>query len=217
MILVSSALALLLHASTPPTVDTTVWAGHIVALGARSIPFHGTVRTRTDTYVLTRRRPAGTGFVFEQRTCRIAFAPVANVQITMDARAVPLDTQHFRARGPNVFEAISSVEWESEDLDGDGHPGVTIDVKSPICSGRLHVASRARHHIWTYADGNRIVGQAETRITQTVLGAQGVCLSIVARNTQDVVRGPIAYVPVPASTTCETLLSAPWPVDAERS
>jgi hypothetical protein len=36
-----------------------------------------------------------------------------------------------------------------------------------------------------------------------------------AKDTEEVVRGPFAYVRVPDGTTCSSLIDDGWPVDAE--
>lgn len=60
----------------------------------------------------------------------------------------------------------------------------------------------------------RLRGRASVHVEQQILGAEGACLSAVAKATNEHQSGPFAYVPVPEGTTCETLFLQGWPVTA---
>lgn len=201
---------------TGATAGATLWAGHLVAHGTRAIPFHGTVRTRSDTYVLARLTPQGEGFVLTQEPCRIAFQPTAGVQLSMGVHGLPRERVRLATHG-STFEGRSEVVWDRDDIDGDGHPGTTVSIASRLCSGDLYISHHARSSSTAYfTDARaRLVGHAEVHIRQEVLGSNSVCLRVVARTSDEVVRGPIAYVPVAADATCQGLLRHGWPVDAE--
>ena len=87
-------------------------------------------------------------------------------------------------------------------------------VSCPICSGELYVANRSRTRATATLGPGRIEGKARVRVKQQILGAKGACLSAVAKDTDETQAGPFAYVPVPAGSTCETLMAQGWPVSA---
>lgn len=199
----------------PPPGPAKLWAGHLVAYGTRVIPFHGTVRTRSDTFVLARISGPREKPVLTQEPCRIAFRPTAGVQLAMGVRGLPREEVHFVAGSATTLEGRSEVSWGAEDIDRDGHPGMTVSITSSLCSGDLYIRHHAQSSSTGYFKGDRLEGHSEVHIRQHVLGASSLCLRVVARASDEVVRGPIAYVPVSADATCQSLLRETWPVDAE--
>src|SRR5690606_40405869 len=105
---------------------------------------------------------------------------------------------------PNLFEGPSVVTWSEEDIDGDVHPGMTVSIDSKLCSGDLYVSNHSRSESSVYFEGGhaRLVGHSEVVISQRVLGARRACLSVVARDSRESVRGPIAYPAVDNDSTC---------------
>jgi hypothetical protein len=203
------------HASNDDPPET--WAGHQITYGWRKVPFRGRVRTRTDAYVVATVERDGDRLTLRQRACRVDFKPIGGIKVHMDSSRLPVDVFRFRASPGERFAGTSNVSWGREDIDGDGNPGMTVGVDSKVCSGALFVSNDSKTNAVGAFDqsGAGFHGDAEVEIRQTVLGAEGLCLRVVAKDTQERVRGPFSYVPVPPGSTCETLERRGWPIDAE--
>lgn len=199
---------------TPTPEAPVMWAGHQISFGTREVPFKGEVSTRMDTLVLARVRRERGGLVIDQQACAVRFDEVAGVRVSMDAAGLPRSRVAFAQRD-DTFVATSTVEWDDEDVDADGHPGMTIEVDAPVCSGDLYVSNRSNTRAQGHFDGETFRGRARVGVKQTVLGAKGRCLSAVARDTEETVSGPFAYTRVPADATCASLIASGWPIDAE--
>ena len=116
------------------------------------------------------------------------------------------------------MSGVWTVGWGEEDIDADGHPGLSIYVDAPLCGGVLYVAStvhnRAVASVGNSArPGESLTGLVETDIEQRILGASNGCLRVVARDSVDRMRGVMSYVRVPDGTTCDTV-GAGWPIAA---
>jgi len=190
-----------------------VWAGHQVALGTKKVPVLGTLETRTDTFVLARLQKTSVGWQLVQEACRLDFAPVGGVTISMDTDSLPKTTMKLRERQDGTFAASSVVRWGSEDLDDDGNPGMTVDVDATLCAGSLYVSSTSTSDGSARVAPRFIGGHVDTNVRQSILGAEGACLSRMAEDTNDDVAGPFAYVPVASDATCGSL-AGDWPVTA---
>lgn len=210
----------LLGVSTPtPTPTTaelpTLWAGHQVTFGTRTIPIKGEVSTRMDSFVIARLHQREGGVIeLEQTACHVRFSKVAGVMVHMDAEALPETRMVFATGDDGSLAGRSLVAWSNEDVDEDGHPGMTVHVKAPVCSGDLYVTNRSSTKATATLDTERLEGRAKVHVRQEILGAEGACLGAVAKTTDERVSGPFAYVPVPEGTTCETLFNQGWPVIA---
>ena len=148
-----------------------------------------------------------------QRACDIRFAPVADVSVSMRVDGLP-DSVTELSGTEGKLQARSRVRWGREDLDEDGHLGMTVDVDASICAGSLYVASDSESTGTARFGTNFIGGYVQTTIRQRILGADGMCLSAMADDTREEVAGPIAFVPVADDATCTSLLARSWPVDA---
>ncbi len=208
---------LLTHAPDPATADAReLWAGHQITFGSREVPFKGTVTTRTDTFSLARVRRREGSIELVQTACRVLIEPVGAVEVTIEATALPRSSMRFvAAPDDGGFASDAELAWGEDDVDGDGNPGVTVRVSAPMCSGELYVSNRSTTKAVGDYTGHGFAGDARVRVVQHVIDAKGACLSVVASDTDERVRGPFAYVPVPADTTCAELLRNGWPVDAE--
>ena len=198
----------------------TTWAGHQVSFGRREVPFKGEVETRMDSFVLARLERHGELVELHQTACDVRFSKVAGVVVHMSAQALP-DTRTVFAFADDAatpgreLSGRSLVAWGTEDLDDDGHPGVTVRVQAPVCSGELYVANSSKTKATATLTPERLQGRANVHVRQLILGAEGACLSAVAKDTNEHQSGPFAYVPVPEGTTCEMLFRRGWPVIAE--
>lgn len=208
---VSTMLLLL----TGGTQQRELWASHQIVFGSREVPFRGTVTTRTDTFALARVRRRDDSIEVVQTACRVLIEPVGNVEVTIAASGLPRSTMRFAADDEGSFVANAVLGWGEDDVDGDGNPGVTVGVDAPVCSGELYVSSESTTRAVGRFHGTRFAGEARVRVVQHVIDAKGACLSVVASDTDERVRGPFAFVPVSADATCESLLQNGWPVDAE--
>lgn len=202
-----------LAAMATQSVDGQVWAGHQISFGKRDVPFKGEVQTRTDTWTIAHVKHEGEKITLSQEACMVVIKPVAGVKVRMDARSLPANEFGFSSNGVD-FKGTSEVSWSSEDVDGDGHPGMTVHVDSSVCSGDLYVANRSRTSARAEFSGDALRGTARVTVDQEVLGAKGACLSVVASDTHDVVTGPFAYAPVETTSTCRSLMQTGWPIDA---
>ncbi|MBN2362333.1 MAG: hypothetical protein JXR83_22965 [Deltaproteobacteria bacterium] len=188
-------------------------------IGQRRMPVLGTIENRSDSFLLAEVRRTGQGIELRQRACGTRFKPVLGVKIEMPPAAVrrlPASTIRFvRGDGDRLHARPWSVAWAEQDLDGDGKPGVTIDVESPWCSGQIQVASRAV----SQASGTLVDGGMDAAIEvvtdQRILAASAWCLRAGSKDERLEQRGQVRYRPVPAGTTCETLAARPWPVHVE--
>jgi hypothetical protein len=202
--------------ATPANDYPWLWAGHQVSYGQRDIPFRGSVVTRMDSLVLARVKMDGARLVISQVACAVRFDEVAGVRISMDANKLPRARMNFDLQPDGAtFLSKSLVSWDAQDIDGDGNPGMTIGVDAAACDGDLYVSNRSRTRAEAQFDAKGFRGNAKVKVVQEVLGANGRCLGVVAKDTDEIVSGPFAYVGVPMGTTCESLISGGWPVDAE--
>ncbi|HWB78728.1 MAG TPA: hypothetical protein VG755_27370 [Nannocystaceae bacterium] len=213
VLLLTSWLAAAADGSAGPTRE--VWAGHQIVFGSRDVPFEGTVATRTDTFTLARVRRRDDSVELTQIACRVLVEPVAGVEVKIDAAALPRSAMRFAKDDAGEFVADAQLGWGEDDVDGDGNPGVTVRVQAPVCSGELYVSNQSRTRAQAAYDRDRFEGRAAVRVVQHIIDAKGACLSVVARDTDERVRGPFAFVRVAADATCEQLLRDGWPVDAE--
>jgi hypothetical protein len=206
--------SLLLAATSYALPAQGTWAGHHVTLGRRDVPFLGRRETRTDAWVLARLRSRADGSIeIAQETCRVAFGRVAGVQVSMDGHALPSSTlKLFEDDG--ALGGRSVVAWDEDDVDDDGHPGMTVRVRARVCSGELYVANRSDTRARARVVDGRIYGTTSVHVVQTVLGARGACLSVVASDTDERQRGTFAFAPVDAGETCESLTKNGWPIAA---
>ena len=199
------------QAQVPPA---GLWAGYQEVQGFQVLPVMGKVATRSRTWLLATLAPTPDGgFTLTERGCMVDFKPVLGVQVEMPAATVarlPTTLATFQVEGADFVAPGWQAGWGTEDVDGDGHPGVTLSVRAPLCGGQLYVASTAT----TRARARMHEGALEARIAidveQTMLGAEGACLREVASNETQHLTGWLRLVPVPAGTTCPTD-PAVWP------
>lgn len=205
------AALLLLTLAQAPAPPTQLWAGHMVVHGVREVPILGRLDPRTDTYVLASVVPREGGYDLVQRPCRTTIAPVAGVRVGFrpdtDAR-LPEAHLSFRPGEGGLVAPGWDTGWAEEDLDQDSQPGVTVLVDAPLCGGELYVASQTRSSATARESDGGLVGELDVTVAQTILGADGACLKLVASDGEHRMRGRFAYAPVPAGTTCADAI---WP------
>jgi hypothetical protein len=221
MLQVALALALLFAAEpeNPNQGDETeVWAGHEVLKGKRKIPIYGEQQTHTDNYVVAEVRRSEWKIDIRQKLCRVDVQPIKGVTAKLSAETVArLPRSHVQfVEKPDGALAASPWRngWSSEDVDGDGHPGATVQIIG-TCSGSIYVSNQSESSLIsgrTTQDG--AVGELSVKVQQKVLGASGLCLKLVAGDSDETQTGWFAYRRVQAGSSCKTLADRPWPVKA---
>ena len=211
------ALAAVLGGSNDKeAAEATLWAGHQVLHGERRVPVLGTLKTRMDTWILASWHRTERGFELRQRVCRLRFAQVAGVKVEMAGHRLPPTTMGFRRdSGQGDLTVWSEVKWGRDDVDGDGQPGATVRIEAPLCSGELHVSNRSVTWGRGRMQNGRFVGRQDVKVEQQVLGAEGMCLAMTAKDTDERVHGPFVYVPVAPESTCASLIEVGWPASAQ--
>lgn len=195
--------------------EPQAWLGHSRVGSVRQLPILGALRTRTDTWVLARVIQDGDRLLIEQIPCAMEIKPVAGVRVGMTeaaVRALPSASFVLQAEG----EAWTGLPWTSgwgeEDLDQDGEPGVSVQVRSALCGGELAVASQTLSTAQARFDGEELSGSLQVEVQQRILGAHGACLRAVAQDSVDRMQGSFRYAPAPPGARCEDLPRAAWPI-----
>ena len=196
-----------------------LWAGHQVVIGQRQMPVLGTIENRSDSFLLAEVRHTEQGIELRQRACSMRFKPVLGVKIGMPAAAVrrlPASTIRFVRGADGLLNARPwSVAWAEQDLDGDGRPGVTIDVESPWCSGQIEVASKAVSQASGSLVGDGMDVTIEVVTDQRIMQATSWCLKAGSKDERLEQRGRVRYQRVAPGSTCEQLQRGPWPVHVD--
>ena len=173
------------------------------------------LRTRTDTWVLARVVQDGDRLLIEQIPCAMEIKPVAGVRVGMTeaaVRALPSASFVLQAEGEAWTGLPWSSGWGEEDLDQDGEPGVSVQVRSPLCGGELAVASQTLSTAQARFDGQDLSGSLQVEVQQRILGAHGACLRAVAQDSVDRMQGTFRYAPAPPGARCEDLPRTAWPI-----
>ena len=201
--------------------ETLLWAGHEVIEGTKQIPVIGKLKTRTETYSLARVRADPNvpgGLVLDAEACRVSFKKVAGIGVAMDATKLPRSRVKFRPDGADgaAVRGKGVVRWGKEDVDRDGKPGAAVTVNSTMCGGTLHVSNESRISMRSEAVSSEgMKGSVNVRVTQSILEAEGRCLSRMAKDESASSKGRFAYKRVAAGSTCSALLRQGWPVRAK--
>jgi hypothetical protein len=191
------------------------WAGHQVTVGSRKIPLIGELQTRSDAFLLARVVRDGDALVLEQKSCRLDIAEVAGVQVAFreNGESAPMQIR-FRREGDRYVAEPWLTAWADEDVDRDGNPGATVTVDAPICDGLLYVGGRSLTRARGEEADGTLRGEVLVDVAQKIYGTSGACLSMMAKDSEDKVRGTFAYARVPEGSTCASLLAGTWPVRA---
>lgn len=197
-----------------------MWAGHAVIIGHRTVPFLGRVEARTESFVLATVRRANGNITLSQQSCEIRLGNPAGVRLTLNkgaaARLPPVELSFEHGRDGYWHEGPSSTRWSREDVDGDGHPGLTINVDAPVCGGQLYVGLETTEiSRGNFGPDGSLRGEMKARVKQDIIDSAGACLSVLARGAEDRSNGAFAYVKVAPDTTCAALSPESWPVTAE--
>jgi hypothetical protein len=205
-----------------PRTAPVLWAGHQIVDGRTRVPFLGTLQTRVETFVLAQITPTEDSLTLKQFACKTAIKKVAGVMVTIPQKALrgmPAAIVRFRRIDDAWLAPAWRVGWSSEDIDGDGHPGMSVEVKAPLCKGRLYVANQtfSSAKAWWLKDKEAMSGALRVRVQQTILGSDSLCLRLFSKDSREEQSGVFAYRRVKPGSTCDGLLQGPWPVLARGS
>ena len=115
----------------------------------------------------------------------------------------------------SLVAAPWSTGWEMEDIDADGFPGATVQISGTSCSGDVYVSSHTQTALLSgHATDDGATGEVSLRLKQKILGAKGLCLKLMAGDSDENQTGAFAYRRVEPGTTCQSLAGKPWPVKA---
>jgi len=216
-------IALLLLGENPPgaTTTTEVWAGHQILRGMRHVRLHSDVPDETENYIIARVQRKDGHIELRQHFCRVETKPVKGVTVVLAPTGVarmPSSTVAIDVAADGTVKiAPWDVAWGRDDMDGDGKPGATFTVSGTFCSGDLYVASQSHYTVErAQLDHNGLSGEFAIEQKQQILGASGLCLRAMAGDNNESQKGTFAYRPMPAGTTCQSLVGKPWPVQAQR-
>ena len=207
-------------AAPAPAASQERWVGHQVVYGNTQVPFMGEKQTRTDSYLLADVKRKGNTIALSQMACKVTFKEIAGVKVDIPTRALlrlPKAEILFESRQSVLKAAPWSVGWRSKDIDRDGSPGLSISVDASVCSGKLYVSSNTQSIAVAKPTSDGIVGKIKVHVKQKILGSDNLCLRMFSSDTEEHQTGGFAYRRVSEKTTCEHLLSAPWPVEARVS
>lgn len=212
-------LAALPQKSPADVEEEIVWAGHQVVTGIKKIPMIGELETRTDTFVVARVTRRGGAIHLVQEPCRSVVKKVAGVSTGIHRQKTgwmpKVEFSFLPIRKKGWYQAVPWTNgWGEEDIDEDGHPGVTIDIDSLFCSGQVYLTSHSELQARGKFIGENFEGMMRVNAKQTPLGAEKTCLRLLVSEQFSKLEGTFAYTPVDPDATCETLLKEEWPVHA---
>lgn len=204
-------------AATQPRVEA--WVGHQVLKGKRKVPIYGEKETHTENYYIAEIHRSEGRIDIRQKTCRIEVSPIKNVTPSMKTETVlRLPRSHFaleEARDGSVTAQPWSTGWGEEDIDGDGHPGATVHIAGTTCSGDVYVSNQSTTRLISgHATEDGVTGQISVQMKQKILGASGLCLKLMAGDSDETQTGWFAWKRIPIGQNCRTLADKPWPVKA---
>ena len=204
-------------AASEPRVE--VWAGHQVSNGKRKIPLYGEKETHTENYFIAEVHRTQARIDIRQKTCRIDIRPIKGVTPTMKPETIArLPKAHIvldEKPDGSLSAAPWSTGWEAEDIDADGFPGATVQISGTSCSGNVYVSSLTMTSLLSgRATDDGATGEVSLRLKQKILGAKGLCLKLMAGDSDETQTGSFAYRRVEPGTTCQSLAGKPWPVKA---
>ncbi|HEY5283008.1 MAG TPA: hypothetical protein VIM14_09480 [Polyangia bacterium] len=205
--------------STQEEPRVEVWAGHQVSSGKRKIPLYGEKETHTENYFIAEVHRTPSRIEIRQKTCRIDIRPIKGVTPTMKPETIArLPKAHIvleqKADG-SLVAAPWTTSWGAEDIDGDGFPGATVQISGTSCSGDVYVSSQTVTSLLSgHATPDGAVGDIALRLKEKIIGARGLCLKLMAGDSDETQTGQFAYRRVEPGTTCNSLAGKPWPVKA---
>jgi hypothetical protein len=209
-----------------------------VSSRAQTRPSNRYIRVRTTSVLLHRVRESDAGTVVESRYCAVEQEPLGRVRTVLGpafVAAMPIweskATRDPDGDGPGAIHIaehtfilgadLSDPAWEDlpddsndarvTDPDGDGHPGVTVEVDGFV-SGQVYLVQWLTRGLRGSVDPDgRMTGTVIGAGDQTVIGASNAILRTFTprfEHNPDPKRNTFVWVRVPPESTCETILVA---------
>ncbi len=200
-------------------------------------PSNRYLRVRTTSVLLHNVRDSGDGLVVETRYCSVEQAPLGRVRTSIGPAFVaampvwesslaadPGDespgavriAEHAMALGVDLDDpANDALPTDDDDPrvvdgDGDGRPGVTVEVDGFV-SGQVYLVQRlVRGLRGTVGPDGRMTGTVIGAGDQVVIGASNGILKAFTpkfEHNPDPERNTFVWVPVPEDSTCESVLA----------
>ncbi len=219
LLTLATLLAAGAEGTAPAEPSVEAWVGHEVLTGKRKVPIYGDKETHTENFLVAEIRRDGQHLDVRQKICRIEVSPIKGVVASMSKEAVlRLPKAHFvldvGADG-NLTAQPWTTGWGSEDIDADGNPGVTIHIASSKCGGDVYTTNQTVTRLVSgHATDDSITGDVAVLVKQKILGASGLCLKLMAGDSEEHQSGRFVYRRVPPGTSCRSLANEPWPVNA---
>jgi hypothetical protein len=195
------------------------WAGHQVLKGKRKIPIYGEKETHTENYLIAEIHRSKRRIDIRQKLCRTEVRPIKGVTGSMKPTTIArLPKSHLvLEEGPDGALTAEpwTTGWEAEDIDADGFPGATIQISGTKCSGDVYVSNHSVTRLVSgLATDDGVTGEISVRVKQKILGASGLCLKLIAGDSEETQTGWFAFRRVPIGSNCRNLADHPWPVKA---
>ncbi len=205
-------------AASPPEPRVEAWAGHQVLRGTRKVPLYGDKETHTENFLIAEIHRTSTRIDVKQKLCRIEVRPIKGVTASMTTETVlrlPKARASFTIGADGTLAASPwSSGWSAEDIDGDGFPGATVHIAGK-CTGQVYVSNQSTTTLVSgRATEDGMSGQISVLVKQKVLGASGLCLKLVAGDSDEKQTGTFAFRRIPIGANCRNLAEKPWPVQA---
>lgn len=204
---------------------------------ARTRPSNRYLRVRTTSFLLHDVRSTERGLVVESRYCHVEQEPLGRVRSTlgpefvaaMPAWEAPLtiDPGNGDVPGVRIADAVMVLGARLDDPlrdllpedpddprvtdpDGDGHPGVTVNVRGFV-SGQVYLVQRlVRGFRGTSRSDGTLAGTVTGTGDQVVIAASNAILKTFTpkfEHNPDPKRNTFVWVPVAEGTTCETVVA----------
>jgi hypothetical protein len=205
---------------------------------ASKFPLLGRTETVFASVSLARLQPAAGGLRQQHRVCDVRFesglplvemvmpeamraslvSPAYAVELRRDAQGwayhADLGVEHVGYRPGEDPEAGLPRRREDPavfDSDGDGKPGATLHLDVPVLDPfELYVVQRGHVVLdGRVLEGGRVEGDVLADLEQVVIGSSPYFLKRSPKLEPDRERSHFVMTPVPADSTCESLLGAP--------
>jgi hypothetical protein len=204
---------------------------------ARTRPSNRYLRVRTTSFLLHDVRQSDAGLVVESRYCLVEQEPLGRVRTSLGpdfVAAMPAwdasltaDAESEDDKAVRVADNVMVLGARLEDPandplptdpddprvtdpDGDGHPGVTVEV-SGFVSGQVYLVQRlVRGFRGVVSSDGSIAGTVTGTGDQVVIGASNAILRTFTpkfEHNPDPKRNTFVWVPVPDDSTCETVVA----------
>ena len=204
--------------SAEPRVE--VWAGHQVLNGKRKIPLYGEKETHTENYFIAEVYRTPSRIDIRQKLCRFEVRPIKGVIPSMKPETIahlPKARIVLEEKADGSLAAAPwTAGWGEDDVDGDGSPGATVSISGTSCSGDIHISSQTITSLISgHATPDGAAGQISVRLKQKVISAKGLCLKLMAGDSDETQTGWFVYRRIEPGSTCHSLAGKPWPVKVE--